>query len=94
MRVEREQEYFTKDELIQIHRALYLVKQLFEKCNIRHEKFEIYDRVAVKPNCLWVGKVEHVRSIKLLCEAILEIVGEESDLVELIEELKTIKQTK
>jgi hypothetical protein len=66
-----------KEDLILIHRTLFLIKELFEKAGISNGHFEFYELVNVLPSHIHKTKSEHKRAILILVDGILEFFENE-----------------
>ena len=62
-----------KEELIQIHYTLFLVKDLFEKAGISNGHFESYEQANIFPTYIHRTKWDHERAILILANGIQEI---------------------
>ncbi len=82
-------ESFTKPEILEVHKVLYLFCECFfgdrfrGNGSSRDEAFEKYFDLNVMPNHIWKGKEEHIEATLLLSRAILRIL----DSAEYLEEL-------
>jgi len=61
-----------KEDLILIHRTLFLIKELFEKAGISNGHFEFYEQINTLPTHIHKTKREHKRAIFILVEGIME----------------------
>lgn len=70
-----QEHYFTKSELILIHKTLWHVKRFFEEAGVSNSYFSEYEKLEILPTDIYEDKSEHKRAIKILTRGISAILS-------------------